>query len=32
MYLACFVIAWFNVRASVVANIALALFFALPPA
>ncbi len=31
VYAACLVIAWFNVRASVVANIALALFFALPP-
>jgi len=31
LYLACFVIAWFNVRASVAANVALALFFALPP-
>jgi len=31
MYLACLVIAWFNVRASIVANSALALFFALPP-
>lgn len=31
MYVACFVIAWFNVRASLAANVALALFFALPP-
>ncbi|HEY5030370.1 MAG TPA: TMEM175 family protein [Candidatus Angelobacter sp.] len=31
LYLACFVIAWFNVRASVIANTALALFFVLPP-
>src|SRR5262249_1729224 len=31
MYLACFAIAWFNVRASIAANVALALFFALPP-
>jgi uncharacterized membrane protein len=30
-YLGCFVIAWFNVRASVIANTALAVFFALPP-
>jgi uncharacterized membrane protein len=30
LYLICFVIAWFNVRASVLANVALALFFALP--
>jgi uncharacterized membrane protein len=31
LYLACFVIAWFNVRTSVIANTALAVFFALPP-
>ncbi|HEV7675278.1 MAG TPA: TMEM175 family protein [Candidatus Angelobacter sp.] len=31
LYLACFVVAWFNVRASVIANTALAVFFALPP-
>jgi TMEM175 potassium channel family protein len=31
MYVACLVIAWFNVRASIAANAALALFFALPP-
>jgi uncharacterized membrane protein len=31
LYAACLVIAWFNVRASVIANTALALFFVLPP-
>ncbi len=31
MYAFCLVLAWFNVKASVAANIALALFFALPP-
>ena len=30
LYLACLIIAWYNVRASVLANTALALFFALP--
>jgi uncharacterized membrane protein len=30
LYLGCLVIAWFNVRASVIANTALALFFVLP--
>jgi uncharacterized membrane protein len=30
LYLACLVIAWFNVRASIIANTALALFFVLP--
>jgi uncharacterized membrane protein len=31
LYAVCLVIAWFNVRASVFANTALAVFFALPP-
>jgi uncharacterized membrane protein len=31
VYLGCFVLAWFNVRASILANTALALFFVLPP-
>ena len=31
LYLACLVIAWYHVRASVIANTALALSFALPP-
>lgn len=31
MYTICLVLAWFSVKASVLANIALALFFALPP-
>jgi uncharacterized membrane protein len=31
LYAVCLVIAWFNVRASVIANTALAVFFALPP-
>jgi uncharacterized membrane protein len=31
LYAVCLAIAWFNVRASVVANTALALFFVLPP-
>jgi uncharacterized membrane protein len=31
MYLACLALAWVNVRASIAANISLALFFALPP-
>src|SRR5262249_42607555 len=31
IYLACFVTAWFNVRASIAGNVALALFFLLPP-
>ena len=30
-YAACLVLAWFSVKASVAANVALALFFALPP-
>ena len=32
LYLTCMVIAWFNVTASLVLNIGLAIFFALPPA
>lgn len=31
MYAGCLVLAWFNVKASVIGNIALAFFFALPP-
>jgi hypothetical protein len=31
MYVGCLALAWFNVKASVGANVALALFFALPP-
>ena len=31
MYAGCLLLAWFSVRASVAANVALALFFALPP-
>jgi hypothetical protein len=32
LYLVCFIIAWWSVPASLVMNLALALFFALPPA
>lgn len=31
LYMGCLVLAWFSVKASVLANVALALFFALPP-